>query len=124
MNVNKWETAFMINKYGKPVDRTEWDMEPQTYNAYYNPSNNEIVIPGCNIIVPGYEKKMADDAILYGIIGGTIGHEITHGFDDQGSQYDEKGNLENLNLAHLEKGVYVVKMLNNNVVRSSKMQKR
>jgi putative endopeptidase len=95
MNVNKWETAFMINKYGKPVDRTEWDMEPQTYNAYYNPSNNEIVIPGCNIIVPGYEKKMADDAILYAIIGGTIGHEITHGFDDQGCNYDANGNLAN-----------------------------
>ena len=85
----------MINKYGKPVDRTEWDMQPQTYNAYYNPSNNEIVIPACNIIVPGYEGKMADDAILYAIIGGTIGHEITHGFDDQGCKYDASGNLSN-----------------------------
>ncbi|WP_321479967.1 M13 family metallopeptidase [uncultured Bacteroides sp.] len=93
MNANKWEVGYMINKYGKPVDRTEWDMEPQTYNAYYNPSNNEIVIPGCNIIVPGYERKMADDAILYGIIGGTFGHEITHGFDDQGCKYNEYGNL-------------------------------
>ncbi len=95
MNANKWEVGYMINKYGKPVDRTEWDMEPQTYNAYYNPSNNEIVIPGCNIIVPGYERKMADDAILYGIIGGTFGHEITHGFDDQGCKYNEYGNLSN-----------------------------
>jgi len=92
---NKWETEYMIHKYGKPVDRTEWDMEPQTYNAYYNPSNNEIVIPGCNIIVPGYERKMADDAILYAVIGGTIGHEITHGFDDQGCNYDANGNLAN-----------------------------
>ena len=74
MNANKWEFNYMINKYGKPVDRTEWAMQPQTYNAYYNPSNNEIVIPGCNIIVPGYESKMADDAILYAIIGGTFGH--------------------------------------------------
>lgn len=95
MNANKWEMAYMISKYGKPVDRSEWSMEPQTYNAYYNPSNNEIVIPGCNIIVPGFEKKMADDAILYAIIGGTIGHEITHGFDDQGCQYDAQGNLKN-----------------------------
>jgi putative endopeptidase len=86
----------MISKYGKPVDRTEWDMQPQTYNAYYNPSNNEIVVPGCNIIVPGYERKMADDAILYSIIGGsTFGHEMTHGFDDQGAKYDANGNLSN-----------------------------
>jgi len=95
MNANKWETNYMISKYGKPVDRTEWGMEPQTYNAYYNPSNNEICIPGCNIIVPGYEGKMADDALLYSIIGGTFGHEITHGFDDQGSKYNALGNLEN-----------------------------
>ncbi|WP_321425854.1 M13 family metallopeptidase [uncultured Bacteroides sp.] len=93
MSANKWEFNYMINKYGKPVDRKEWGMQPQTYNAYYNPSNNEIVIPGCNIIVPGYESKMADDAILYGIIGGTFGHEITHGFDDQGCKYNEQGNL-------------------------------
>ena len=96
MNANKWEFNYMISKYGKPVDRTEWNMEPQTYNAYYNPSNNEIVVPGCNIIVPGYERKLADDALLYSIIGGsTFGHEITHGFDDQGSKYDENGNLNN-----------------------------
>jgi putative endopeptidase len=96
MNANKWEANYMVSKYGKPVDRTEWGMEPQTYNAYYNPSNNEIVVPGCNIIVPGYERVLADDALLYSIIGGsTFGHEITHGFDDQGSKYDEKGNLHN-----------------------------
>lgn len=96
MEVNKWNYNYMINKFGKPVDRTEWGMYPQTYNAYYNPSNNEICVPACNIIVPGFEGRMPDDAILYGIIGGsTFGHEITHGFDDQGSQYDEKGNLNN-----------------------------
>ena len=95
MAVNKWEYNYMINKYGKPVDRTEWGMYPQTYNAYYNPSNNEICVPACNILVPGFEGRMPDDAILYGIIGGsTFGHEITHGFDDQGSQYDYKGNLK------------------------------
>jgi len=96
MNANTWWFEYMVAKYGKPVDRTEWNMEPQTYNAYYNPSNNEIVVPGCNIIVPGFERKLADDAILYSIIGGsTFGHEITHGFDDQGSKYDENGNLFN-----------------------------
>ncbi len=95
MIANRWSFNHMIQKYGKPVDRTEWDMQPQTYNAYYNPSNNEIVIPGCNIIVPGYEGKMADDALLYSIIGGTFGHEITHGFDDQGCKYNELGNLSN-----------------------------
>lgn len=96
MNTNKWEYDYMISKYGKPVDRTEWGMYPQTYNAYYNPSNNEICVPACNIIVPGFEGRLPDDAVLYGIIGGsTFGHEITHGFDDQGSQYDDKGNLNN-----------------------------
>ncbi|MES2591445.1 MAG: M13 family metallopeptidase [Bacteroidota bacterium] len=94
MNISKWEYQFMINKYGKPVDRNEWSMYPQTYNAYYNSTNNEIVVPACNIIVPGFEGRMPDDAVLYGIIGGsTFGHEITHGFDDQGSLYDENGNL-------------------------------
>ena len=96
INANKWGFNYMISKYGKPVDRTEWGMQPQTYNAYYNPSNNEICVPGCNILVPGYERTLADDALLYSIIGGsTFGHEITHGFDDQGSKYDAKGNLNN-----------------------------
>jgi putative endopeptidase len=96
MNANEWWNKYELAKYGKPVDRTEWGMFPQTYNAYYNPSNNEICVPGCNIIVPGYERVMADDALLYAIIGGsTFGHEITHGFDDQGCKYDEYGNLNN-----------------------------
>ena len=95
MAANIWQYNYMIKKYGNPVDRTEWGMYPQTYNAYYNPSNNEICVPACNILVPGFERRMPDDAILYGIIGGsTFGHEITHGFDDQGSQYDDKGNLK------------------------------
>ena len=93
---NIWAHREMINKFGKPVDRNAWDMQPHTYNAYYNPSNNEIVVPACNIIVPGFEGRMPDDAILYSIIGGsTFGHEMTHGFDDQGCQYDEIGNLNN-----------------------------
>ncbi len=94
MAVSKWSYDFMINKYGKPVNKDEWEMYPQTYNAYYDPTMNEIVVPACNIIVPGFEGRMPDDAVLYGIIGGsTFGHEITHGFDDQGSLYDENGNL-------------------------------
>ena len=96
MATNKWSYDYMVSKFGKPVDKSEWGMQPQTYNAYYNPSNNEIVVPACNILVPGFEGRMPDDAILYGIIGGsTFGHEITHGFDDQGSQYDANGNLHN-----------------------------
>lgn len=95
MRGNSWFYNYSISKYGKPVDRLEWQMYPQTYNAYYSPSNNEIVVPACNITVPGFEGRMPDDAILYGIIGVTFGHEMTHGFDDQGSQYDENGNLTN-----------------------------
>lgn len=91
-----WWHNYMINKLGKPVDRDEWDMTPQTYNAYYNPSNNEIVLPAGIFAVPGMKDEQLDDAFVYGYAGAsTIGHEITHGFDDQGRQYDEKGNLHN-----------------------------
>jgi putative endopeptidase len=76
------------------VDRTEWDMTPQTYNAYYNPSNNEIVLPAAIFILPGITDSLVDDALVYSYAGGTtIGHEITHGFDDEGRQFDEHGNL-------------------------------
>jgi putative endopeptidase len=96
MNVEEWYFNYMINRYGKAVDRTEWNMTPETYNAYYEPTNNEIVIPACNVIIPGFGKGLPDDAVLYGVIGGsTMGHELTHGFDDEGCQYDEKGNLNN-----------------------------
>jgi putative endopeptidase len=85
---------YYINKLGKPVDRTEWGMTPQTYNAYYNPSNNEIVLPAGIFAVPGMKDEELDDAFVYGYAGAsTIGHEITHGFDDQGRQFDAKGNL-------------------------------
>jgi putative endopeptidase len=124
MNANNWENNYMISKYGKPVDRTEWEMEPQTYNAYYNPSNNEICIPGCNIIVPGYEGKMADDALLYSIIGATFGHEITHGFDDQGSKYNALGNLQNWwtpedSIKFYSKTKMIVKQFNNYIAVDS-----
>lgn len=96
MNIGSWHYQYMIARYGKPVDRAEWVMTPETYNAYYEPTNNEIVIPACNLIVPGFGTGQPDDATLYGVVGGsTMGHEITHGFDDEGSQYDEKGNLNN-----------------------------
>jgi putative endopeptidase len=84
----------MLDKIGKPVDRMEWGMSAPTVNAYYNPSNNEIVFPA-GILQPPFFNVNADDAINYGAIGMVIGHEMTHGFDDQGSQYDEVGNLVN-----------------------------
>jgi putative endopeptidase len=81
-----------LRKIGKPVDRTEWVMSPPTVNAYYNPVNNEIVFPA-GMLQPPYFDPEADDALNYGAIGAVIGHEITHGFDDQGSQFDARGNL-------------------------------
>jgi putative endopeptidase len=84
----------MLGKIGKPVDKTEWGMSPPTVNAYYNPSNNEIVFPAGILQFPFFDAA-ADDAINYGGIGMVIGHEMTHGFDDQGSQYDDKGNMQN-----------------------------
>jgi len=94
MNAAQWRFNDMISKFGKPVDRTEWDMTPQTYNAYYNPSNNEIVLPAAIFTVPGVKDADVDDAVVYGYAGAsTIGHEMTHGFDDEGRQFDVKGNL-------------------------------
>ncbi|MEO5649679.1 MAG: M13 family metallopeptidase [Ginsengibacter sp.] len=96
MNANIWWHQYEVNKLGKPIDRSEWDMYPQTYNAYYNPANNEIVLPAGIFTVPGFKDSDLDDATVYGYAGAsTIGHEITHGFDDQGRLYDEKGNLKN-----------------------------
>lgn len=92
----EWWFNYNISKLGKPVDRNEWTMTPQTYNAYYNPSNNEIVLPAGIFAVPGMKDEDLDDAFVYGYAGAsTIGHEITHGFDDQGRQYDAEGNLKN-----------------------------
>ena len=94
MNSKIWWHNYEYNKLGKPVDRNEWEMTPQTYNAYYNPSNNEIVLPAGIFTVPGYRDEELDDATVYGYAGAsTIGHEITHGFDDEGRQFDDKGNL-------------------------------
>ena len=81
-----------LAKLGSPVDRDEWGMTPQTVNAYYNPGMNEIVFPAA-ILQPPFFDPEADDAVNYGGIGAVIGHEIGHGFDDQGAKYDGDGNL-------------------------------
>ncbi len=88
----EWERLAV--RVGKPVDRAEWGMTPQTVNAYYNPSMNEIVFPAA-ILQPPFFDMAADDAVNYGAIGAVIGHEISHGFDDQGSQFDGEGALRN-----------------------------
>ncbi|HUM46896.1 MAG TPA: M13 family metallopeptidase [Chitinophagales bacterium] len=88
----EFEVRRNLSKLGTPVDRTEWLMTPQTVNAYYNPTNNEIVFPAA-ILQPPFFYADGDDAVNYGGIGAVIGHEITHGFDDQGRQYDAEGNL-------------------------------
>lgn len=94
VNANIFWHNYNVNKLGKPVDKTEWTMYPQTYNAYYDPSNNEIVLPAAAFIVPGYADNELDDAVVYGYMAAsTIGHEITHGFDDEGRQFDAQGNL-------------------------------
>jgi len=90
---NRFEYAYMINKANKPVDKDEWQMTPQTVNAYYNPTTNEICFPAGILQYPFFDMN-ADDAFNYGAIGVVIGHEMTHGFDDQGRQYDKDGNLK------------------------------
>ena len=89
---NVFEYDYMMAKAGKPVDRTEWQMTPQTVNAYYNPTTNEICFPAGILQYPFFDMQ-ADDAFNYGAIGVVIGHEMTHGFDDQGRLYDKDGNL-------------------------------
>ena len=89
-----WATKDNLEKYGKPVDRDEWGMTPQTVNAYYNPTTNEICFPAA-ILQPPFYNPDADDAVNYGAIGVVIGHEMTHGFDDQGRQFDKDGNMNN-----------------------------
>jgi putative endopeptidase len=88
-----FEFARQLKKIGKPVDKTEWGMTPPTVNAYYRSSMNEIVFPAGILQPPFYDPK-ADDAVNYGGMGAVIGHEITHGFDDQGSKFDAQGNLK------------------------------
>ncbi|MGA9024986.1 MAG: M13 family metallopeptidase, partial [Steroidobacteraceae bacterium] len=92
MRSNRFEYNYQVSKLGRPVDRSEWGMSPQTINAYYNPEMNEIVFPAA-YLQPVEFNPEADDAVNYGAIGTTIGHEISHGFDDDGSQFDGDGNL-------------------------------
>lgn len=91
-NYTAWQYQKDLDKIGKQVDRTEWGMSPQTVNAYYNPLNNEIVFPAA-ILQPPFFNPEADAAINFGGIGAVIGHEMTHGFDDSGAQFDAEGNL-------------------------------
>jgi len=91
---SRFETAYQMSKIGKAVDPTEWLMTPQTVNAYYNPTTNEICFPAGILQVTFFDMN-ADDAVNYGAIGVVIGHEMTHGFDDQGRNYDKTGNLKN-----------------------------
>ncbi|MFZ4861670.1 M13 family metallopeptidase [Sphingobacterium sp. Mn56C] len=93
-NINLWAFEKNLAKQGKPVDKSEWMMSPQTVNAYYNPLYNEIVFPAAILQPPFYDYK-ADAAVNFGGIGAVIGHELSHGFDDSGSQYDGDGNLNN-----------------------------
>ena len=92
--IGEFERRFNLNKIGKPTDHSEWGMSPQTVNAYYNPQLNEIVFPAAILQPPFFDPK-ADKALNYGGIGGVIGHELLHGFDDQGSQFDAKGAQRN-----------------------------
>ncbi|MFW0736702.1 M13 family metallopeptidase [Flavobacterium sp. N502536] len=92
INISKWNFKKGIEKLNKPVDKTEWGMSPQTVNAYYNPSYNEIVFPAA-ILQPPFYNYQADEAVNYGGIGAVIGHEISHGFDDSGARYNAEGNL-------------------------------
>lgn len=93
-HANEFEAHRQINKIGKPVDHSEWDMTPPTVDAYFNPQMNDINFPAGVLQPPLYDARL-DDAPNYGNTGGTIGHELTHGFDDEGSQFDAKGNLKN-----------------------------
>jgi putative endopeptidase len=92
LSATKYNYDWLMGKVGKPVDRTEWGMSPQTVNAYYNPQQNEIVFPAAILQPPFFDPK-ADPALNYGGIGAVIGHEMLHGYDDQGAQFDAKGNF-------------------------------
>jgi len=93
MAAHAFNYRYDLNKIGKPTDKTEWGMTPQTVNAYYNPQQNEIVFPAA-ILQPPFFDPQADDALNYGAIGAVIGHEITHGYDDQGARFGPTGNFE------------------------------
>ncbi|MGL5892232.1 MAG: M13 family metallopeptidase [Bacteroidia bacterium] len=92
LNSNRFDVQYLLSRLNQPVDKTEWGMTPATINAYYNPAFNEIVFPAAIMQAPFFDPD-ADDAVNYGAMGAVIGHELTHGFDDEGSKYDSEGNL-------------------------------
>ena len=102
LETRRFEFQRRLDRLGRPIDRNEWEMTPQTNNAYYSPTMNEIVFPA-GILQPPYFDATADDAVNYGNIGATIGHEMTHGFDDEGRQFDAEGNLRSWWTAEDEK---------------------
>lgn len=113
----KFRYQEMVDKVGKEVDKEEWGMSPQTVNAYYSPSKNEIVFPA-GILQPPFFDAEVDDALNYGAIGAVIGHELTHGFDDNGSKFDAEGNMRNWwtdedRLAFEERAQVVIDQYNN-----------
>lgn len=117
--INEWQIQDMIaTKFNKPVDKDEWHMTPQTVNAYYNPTTNEICFPA-GILQPPFFDMEADDAFNYGAIGVVIGHEMTHGFDDQGSKYDKEGNLvtwwSEEDTRRFEERIEVMRQFHNNI---------
>ena len=93
MRAREFATAYQLNKIGKPVNKGDWDMTPPTVNAYYDPSMNTINFPA-GILLPAFYDKSASDATNYGHIGAVVGHELTHGFDDEGRKFDGQGNLK------------------------------
>jgi putative endopeptidase len=93
MNVARWRFAHVLGSYGKPVDPSQWRMTPQTIDAYFSASNNEIFYPAAAFVLPGLADSEIDDAVAYAYVGAGIAHELTHGFDDQGRKYDSRGNV-------------------------------
>lgn len=96
INAKKWHHQYEFDQLNKPIDKDDWEMTPQTYNAYYHPVMNEMVFPAAAFVIPGYKDSDLDEAMMYGYSGASFfGHEITHGFDDQGRLYGADGNLSN-----------------------------
>jgi len=125
MSARHWAYMVNVSKLGKPVNHGEWNMSPQTYNANYSPSNNEITLPAAQFLIPGIKDEQVDDAVAYGYAAAsTIGHEITHGFDDEGRQYDVCGNLKTWwtpqdSLKFTQRTQMLVNQFNNYVVLDS-----
>lgn len=125
LNARKWGYLENLHKLGKPVNHKEWNMTPQTYNANYSPSNNEITLPAAQFMIPNIMDKDVDDAVAFGYVAAsTIGHEITHGFDDQGRQFDAAGNLKSWwtpedSVKFTQRAEKLVQQFNNYVVLDS-----